>query len=80
MRVAKETRLLLTIGGCGATNLPMLVTESVLSRQGMLVDINPSNAFSELAYIKKRLCDRAKTAIPCRIRGVIQILKNRSCL
>lgn len=54
MRVAKETGLLLTIGSSGATNLPMLVTESVLSRQGLLVDINPNaNAFSELAYKKK---------------------------
>lgn len=54
MRTAKETGLLLTIGSSGATNLPMLVTESVLSRQGMLVDINPNaNAFSELAYKKK---------------------------
>lgn len=54
MRVAKETGLLLTIGTSGATTLPMLVTESVLSKQGMLVDINPNaNAFSELAYKKK---------------------------
>jgi len=54
MRTAKETGLLLTIGSSGATNLPMLVTESVLSRQGMLIDINPNaNAFSELAYKKK---------------------------
>jgi len=54
MRTAKETGLLLTIGSSGATNLPMLVTESVLSRHGVLIDINPNaNAFSELAYKKK---------------------------
>lgn len=79
MRTAKETGLLLTIGSSGATNLPMLVTESVLSRQGTLIDINPNaNAFSELAYQKKNgFVIRAKSsdALPEFVE-VFSTLKN----
>lgn len=54
MRVAKETGLLLIVGTSGATTLPQRIVESVLSRQGIIIDINPNeNYFSELALKKK---------------------------
>jgi NAD-dependent deacetylase len=54
LRVAKETGLLLTIGTSGATTLPQRITASVLSRQGMILDINnKENYFSLLADSKK---------------------------
>lgn len=38
----------------GATNLPRRITETVLSRQGMIIDINPNNNyFSDIAKEKK---------------------------
>ncbi len=54
MRTAKETGLLLIIGTSGATNLPQRIVESVLSRQGIIIDINlKENYFSEIANKKK---------------------------
>ncbi|TWV96224.1 SIR2 family NAD-dependent protein deacylase [Chitinophaga pinensis] len=54
LRTAKETGLLLIVGTSGATNLPRRIVETVLSRQGMIIDINPnSNYFSEIAREKK---------------------------
>lgn len=54
MRVAKETGLLLIVGTSGATNLPRAIVQSVLSRQGMIVDINKNeNHFSAIAKQKK---------------------------
>lgn len=54
MRVAKETGLLLIVGTSGATTLPQRIVESVLSRQGIIIDINPNeNYFSALAQKKK---------------------------
>ena len=54
LRVAKETGLLLIVGTSGATTLPRRIVESVLSKQGIIIDINPNeNYFSELALKKK---------------------------
>lgn len=54
LRIAKETGLLLIVGTSGATTLPQRIAESVLSRQGILVDINPrENYFSVMANKKK---------------------------
>jgi NAD-dependent deacetylase len=54
LRTAKETGLLLIVGTSGATNLPRRITETVLSRQGMIIDINPNNNyFSDIAREKK---------------------------
>lgn len=54
MRTAKETGLLLIVGTSGATNLPQRIVESVLSRQGIIIDINlKENYFSEVADKKK---------------------------
>lgn len=54
MRLAKETGLLLIIGTSGATTLPQKIVERALSRQGVIVDINPNdNYFSELLRKKK---------------------------
>lgn len=54
LRAAKETGLLLIIGTSGATALPRRIVETVLSRQGIIVDINKqANFFSELADSKK---------------------------
>lgn len=54
LRTAKETGLLLIIGTSGATSLPQRIVESVLSRQGIIIDINPNeNYFSEIAKKKK---------------------------
>jgi NAD-dependent deacetylase len=54
MRLAKETGLLLIVGTSGATTLPQRIVERVLSRQGIIIDINPNeNYFSELLENKK---------------------------
>jgi NAD-dependent deacetylase len=54
MRTAKETGLLLIVGTSGATSLPQRIVESVLSKQGIIIDINPNeNYFSEIAKKKK---------------------------
>lgn len=54
MRTAKETGLLLIVGTSGATNLPQIIVESVLSRQGIIIDINPNeNYFSHIANKEK---------------------------
>jgi NAD-dependent deacetylase len=54
LRTAKETGLLLIVGTSGATTLPQRIVESVLSRQGIIIDINPNeNYFSEIAEKKK---------------------------
>lgn len=54
LRTAKETGLLLIVGTSGATNLPRIIVESVLSRQGIIIDINlKENHFSEIAEKKK---------------------------
>jgi len=48
LRTAKETGLLLIVGTSGATNLPRRIVETVLGRQGLIIDINPNeNYFSK---------------------------------
>lgn len=54
LRIAKETGLLFVVGTSGATNLPRSIVENTLSRQGVVVDINPhENYFSEKLRSKK---------------------------
>ena len=54
LRTAKETGVLLIIGTSGATTLPQRIVESVLSKQGIIIDINPNeNYFSEIAQKRK---------------------------
>lgn len=54
LRTAKETGLLLVVGTSGATTLPQRIVETVLSRQGIIIDINTKeNYFSELLKKKK---------------------------
>lgn len=54
MRTAKQTGLLLIVGTSGATTLPQRIVERVLSREGIIIDINPNeNYFSEIADKKK---------------------------
>jgi NAD-dependent deacetylase len=54
LRTAKETGVLLIIGTSGATTLPQRIVESVLSKQGIIIDINPNeNYFSKIAEKRK---------------------------
>jgi NAD-dependent deacetylase len=54
LRTAKETGVLLIIGTSGATTLPQRIVESVLSKQGIIIDINPNdNYFSQIAQKRK---------------------------
>ncbi|MGV3611222.1 MAG: SIR2 family NAD-dependent protein deacylase [Fluviicola sp.] len=54
LRISKETGILFILGTSGATNLPRTVTENVLSRNGMVVEVNiEDNYFSELLKDKK---------------------------
>jgi NAD-dependent deacetylase len=56
LRVAKETGLLLIVGTSGATTLPQRIFETVLSKQGIVIDINlKENYFSEKAKGKKNV-------------------------
>ncbi len=68
LRVAKETGLLLIVGTSGATTLPQKIVESVLSKQGIIIDINPSeNYFSAIARKKKNgyvLTGRSNDILP----------------
>lgn len=49
VNIAKETNLLFILGTSGATTLPQLITELVLSNNGMVVEININNSyFSEI--------------------------------
>jgi len=48
LRIAKSTGILFVIGTSGATNLPQMVVDNTLKRQGIVVDINPNkNLFSD---------------------------------
>jgi NAD-dependent deacetylase len=61
MRIARQTGLLLIIGTSGSTNLPQRIVSGVLSRHGMIIDINKNdNYFSELATKKEWLCAKGK--------------------
>ena len=54
LRISKETGILFILGTSGATNLPRTVTENVLARNGMVVEVNiEDNYFSELLSDKK---------------------------
>jgi NAD-dependent deacetylase len=54
LRISKETGILFVLGTSGATNLPRTVTENVLSKNGMVVEVNiEDNYFSELLKDKK---------------------------
>ena len=47
-RIAKETGLLFIVGTSGATNLPKHIVEKVLSKSGVVIDINPNeNQFTK---------------------------------
>lgn len=76
LRTAKETGLLLIVGTSGATTLPRRIAETVLSRQGIVVDINPNeNYFSELAEKKKNgywMHERSSIVLP----ELVQMFKN----
>lgn len=54
LRISKETGILFILGTSGATNLPRTVTENVLSKNGMVVEVNiEDNYFSRLLADKK---------------------------
>lgn len=54
LRTAKETGLLLVVGTSGATTLPQRIVENVLSRQGILIDINPNENYFSTLFQKKK--------------------------
>lgn len=54
LRVAKETGLLLIVGTSGATTLPQRIVESVLSKQGLVIDINPNEGYFSQKVRKKK--------------------------
>ena len=48
LRIAKSTGMLFVIGTSGATNLPQMIVDNTLKRQGIVIDINPNkNLFSD---------------------------------
>jgi NAD-dependent deacetylase len=54
LRISKETGILFVLGTSGATNLPRTVTDNVLSKNGMVVEVNIEDTyFSELLTDKK---------------------------
>lgn len=54
LRIAKQTGLLFIIGTSGATNLPRIISQNTLSRNGMVVEVNIAESyFSELLENKK---------------------------
>lgn len=54
LRISKETGILFILGTSGATNLPRTVAENVLSKNGMVVEVNiENNYFSRLLTDKK---------------------------
>lgn len=54
LRISKETGILFVIGTSGATNLPRIVVENVLSRNGTVVDVNIDESyFSDFLESKK---------------------------
>jgi NAD-dependent deacetylase len=54
LRISKETGVLFVLGTSGATNLPRTVVENVLSKNGMVVELNIEESyFSELLKDKK---------------------------
>ncbi len=54
LRISKNTGLLFIIGTSGATNLPQIVTQNVLSKNGMVVEVNTDPSyFSDLLKDKK---------------------------
>lgn len=54
LRIAKLSGLLFVIGTSGATNLPRMIVENTLRRQGIVIEINPNESyFSEKLTNKK---------------------------
>jgi len=64
LRIAKGTGLLFIIGTSGATNLPQMVVDNTIKRQGVVIDINPNeNLFSErLENVKNGYSVRATSS------------------
>jgi NAD-dependent deacetylase len=55
LRIAKNTGILFVIGTSGATTLPQMIVRSVLSRGGMIVEVNIEESyFSTLLEDKKK--------------------------
>lgn len=81
LRIAKETGLLFITGTSGATNLPQMVVENTIKRQGVVIDINPNeNLFSEkLDRLKNGYSVKAKSsAALTELRGIIaEVLDNQ---
>ena len=54
LRISKATGLLFVIGTSGATNLPQVITQNVLSKNGMVVEVNIDRTnFTDLLENKK---------------------------
>ena len=55
LRISKSTGILFVIGTSGATTLPQLIAKNVLSKGGMIVEVNIEDSyFSELLKDKKK--------------------------
>lgn len=54
LRIAKSTGLLFVVGTSGATNLPRMIVENTLRRQGIVIEINPNESYFSEKLVNKK--------------------------
>ncbi len=77
LKIVKNTGILFVIGTSGATNLPRTIVENVLSKNGMVVDVNIDESyFSEYLKNKKNaiLEQSRSTAFLTELNDLIQTI------